>query len=59
VPSLINVQSTQASKTWQTAGFIPSNLIFSPLVPPNYKIGHQTRAANTSVACSSTMTVTP
>jgi hypothetical protein len=28
-------------------------------VPPNYKIGHQSRAANTSVACSSTMTVTP
>jgi hypothetical protein len=59
VPSLINVNTKTASKTWQTAGFIPSNLIFSPLVPPNYKIGHQSRAASTSVACSSTMTVTP
>jgi Flp pilus assembly protein TadG len=59
VPNLINVQSNAAANQWRLAGFVPSNLIYSPLVPPNYKVGHQSRAANTSVACSSTMTVTP
>jgi Flp pilus assembly protein TadG len=59
VPNLINAQSTAASNGWTHAGFISSNLIFSPLVPPNYKIGHQSRAADTTVPCSSTMTVTP
>jgi hypothetical protein len=59
VPSLINVESNAAANEWRLAGFVASNLIFNPLVPPNYKVGHQSRAANTSVACTSTMTVTP
>lgn len=60
VPNLKNKDSDVAVGTyWVPAGFSAGNLVFSPLVPPHYKIKNQSIAFNTSVPCTSTMTVTP
>lgn len=60
VPNLKNRDSSVAVGTyWVPAGFTAGNLIFSPLVPPHYKIKDQSIAFNSSVPCTSTMTVTP
>lgn len=60
VPNLKNKDSSVAVGTyWVPAGFSAGNLIFSPLVPPHYKIRTQTISFNSSVPCSSTMKVTP
>jgi len=60
VPNLKNKDSSVAVGTyWVPAGFSASNLVFSPLVPPHYKIKNQSIAFNSSVPCTSTMTVTP
>lgn len=60
VPNLKNKDSSEAiASYWVPAGFEASKLLFSPLVPPHYKIKTQSIAFNSSVACSSTMTVTP
>jgi hypothetical protein len=60
VPNLKNKDSSVAIGTyWVPAGFTASNLIFSPLVPPDYKIRTQSIAFNSSVPCTSSMTVTP
>jgi hypothetical protein len=60
VPDLTNVNSSQATRKWTDAGFSANNLTFSPLVPPHFKIKHQTPfSPGASVTCTSTMTVTP
>jgi Flp pilus assembly protein TadG len=59
VPDFFDTQTTQATRTWTTAGFVANNLSFNPLVPPNYKIKTQTLTKATVVLCSSTMTVAP
>jgi hypothetical protein len=59
VPDLIDVQSNAALNRWTSAGFAANNLAFNPLVPPSYKIKHQSESAGRSFSCSSTMTVTP
>ena len=59
VPDLVNVNTSQATKKWTDKGFTANNLTFNPLVPPNYKIRIQSQNANTSILCSSTMSVAP
>jgi Flp pilus assembly protein TadG len=60
VPNLVDVQTSQAVSRWTSAGFSAGNLTFSPLVPPNYKIKHQSPlTAGSSVLCNSSMTVSP
>lgn len=62
VPNLLGVPTNQATQPWRNAGFAASNLIFDPLAGGNngnYTIGHQTESSGTSIACSSTMTVSP
>jgi len=60
VPNLKNKDSSVAvGSYWVPAGFSAGNLVFSPLVPPHYKIRDQSLAFNSSVPCTSTMTVTP
>lgn len=60
VPDLKNKQSDVAVGTyWVPAGFSAGNLVFSPLVPPHYRIKTQSIAKNSEVPCSSSMTVAP
>ena len=60
VPNLIGIDSNQAvPQWWRPAGFNANNLLFTPLVPPKYTIRSQSIAANTSVPCTTSMTVTP
>lgn len=56
VISLLNVQSTKATGNWKAAGFAGS-VIFSPLVPPAYRIAWQSLTVGTTVACTSGITV--
>lgn len=56
VISLLNVQSNKAAGNWSTAGFT-GTVVFSPLVPPNYKIAWQSLTVGTSVVCTSGITV--
>src|SRR5215213_6520627 len=56
VTSLLNVQTNQAAAKWQTAGFTGA-VIFSPLVPPNYKIAWQSLTVGTSKLCTFGITV--
>jgi len=60
VPNLDRVMTNKAiDDHWEPAGFNPNNLIFSPLVPPHYRITQQSLTANATVPCDSTMTVQP
>ena len=59
VPNLKNVNSSAATAIWTGAGFTASNLGFNPLVPPHYTIKNQSLTKNSSVPCTSSMTVTP
>ena len=59
VPDLKNKNTSAAGGIWTTAGFSASNLLYSPLVPPNYTIKTQSLTKNTTVVCTSTVTVTP
>ena len=54
--SLLNLQTNKAQSTWTAAGFSGS-VIFSPLVPPNYKIQWQSLTVGNPVACTSGITV--
>lgn len=56
VISLLNLQSNKASAQWLQAGFTGS-VVFSPLVPPNYRIAWQSLTVGTSTACSTGITV--
>jgi hypothetical protein len=53
----VDVQTTQATSRWTSAGFSANNLAFNPLVPPNYKIKAQSATAGRSIPCNSSMTV--
>jgi hypothetical protein len=57
VPNFKNSSTNAATSTWTTAGFTANNLAFSPLVPPAYTIKSQTLTKNSSVPCTSSMTV--
>jgi hypothetical protein len=54
--SLLNFQSNKVSAEWLQAGFTGS-VVFSPLVPPNYRIAWQSLTVGISVACTSGITV--
>jgi hypothetical protein len=56
VISLLNVQTNRAQGNWSAAGFSGS-VIFSPLVPPQYRIQWQSLTVNDSVPCTSGITV--
>jgi hypothetical protein len=56
VISLLNVQTNKAQQDWFNAGF-SGQVIFSPLVPPNYKIEWQSLTVGTTVTCTSGITV--
>jgi TadE-like protein len=56
VVSLLNLQTNKAQSTWTNAGF-SGQVIFSPLVPPNYRIEWQSLTVGASAACSSGITV--
>jgi TadE-like protein len=56
VVSLLNLQTNKASQNWSAAGFTGS-VIFSPLVPPQYKIAWQSLTVGTTQLCSSGITV--
>lgn len=57
VVSLLNLQTNKAAATWKNAGFTGA-VIFSPLVPPNYKILWQSMTVGQNpVLCSSGITV--
>ena len=56
VISLLNVQTNKAQQDWYAAGF-GGSVIFSPLVPPNYRIQWQSLTVGISVVCSSGITV--
>lgn len=59
VPNFRNDWTDDALVDWTGAGFNTNNMIFSPLVPPDYRIRTQTLTANQWVACDSTITVQP
>ena len=56
VISLLNVQTNKAQQDWSDAGF-SGQVIFSPLVPPNYRIQWQSLTVGTPVTCTSGITV--
>lgn len=56
VISLLNVQTNKAQADWRDAGFSGS-VVFSPLVPPHYRIAWQSLTVGISVSCSSSILV--
>ncbi|MEO5703437.1 MAG: TadE family protein [Candidatus Limnocylindrales bacterium] len=56
VVSLLNIQTNKAAAKWIDAGFSGS-VIFTPLVPPNYKILWQSLTVGTTQSCSSGINV--
>jgi hypothetical protein len=59
VPDFKNSSTSNAQATWQGAGFL-TNVIFNPLIPPNYNIKTQSFSKNGSRPCDTTaVTVGP
>jgi Flp pilus assembly protein TadG len=56
VPNFKNTSTSDAQAAWNAAGFT-TNVIFNPLVPPDYTVFSQTPAKNSSLPCG-TGTVT-
>jgi hypothetical protein len=56
VISLLNDQTNRAQDNWNAAGFRGA-VIFSPLVPPQYRIQWQSLTVGSSVPCTSGITV--
>jgi hypothetical protein len=56
VVSLLNDQSNKAQSDWIDAGFT-GQVVFVPLVPPNYRIQWQSETVGNSILCSSGITV--
>ncbi|MEO8273129.1 MAG: TadE family protein [Chloroflexota bacterium] len=56
VVSLLNLQTNKAAAAWLAGGFT-GNVVFSPLVPPQYKIAWQSLTVGTTKLCSSGITV--
>jgi Flp pilus assembly protein TadG len=59
VPNVVGKNPSSAANEWSHAGFL-APLIFSPQVPPSYKVGHQNLTSGSSQPCgSAVMTVRP
>jgi hypothetical protein len=56
VIKLVGTNTSNAQVAWNTAGFT-GTVVFSPVPPPQYKIGGQSLAAGTDVPCTSGITV--
>ena len=56
VISLLGTQTNRAAAKWLAAGFT-GQIVFSPLVPPNYRIGWQDLTVGTTKPCTSTIKV--
>ena len=56
VISLINVNTSNAQLTWNTAGFT-GTVLFSPPIPPQYKIKWQSLTVGQTVPCTSDISV--
>jgi hypothetical protein len=56
VVSLLNVMTSRAATDWREVGFSGA-VIFSPLVPPHYRIAWQSLTVGTSQTCTSGITV--
>jgi hypothetical protein len=56
VVSLLDTQTNKAAAKWKAGGFTGA-VIFSPLVPPNYRIAWQSLTVGTTALCSSGITV--
>jgi hypothetical protein len=56
VTSLLNVLSNKAQADWFNAGF-SGQVIFTPLVPPNYRIQWQSLTVGSTVSCTSGISV--
>ena len=54
--SLINVNSANAQVTWNAAGFT-GTVIYSPVIPPQWKIQAQSLVVGAVVPCTSGITV--
>jgi hypothetical protein len=52
VVSLLNQQSNKVAEQWLDAGFTGS-VIFSPLVPPHYRVAWQSLTVGTTIPCAS------
>jgi TadE-like protein len=52
VVSLLNLQTNKAAETWLEAGFT-GTVIFSPLVPPHYKVAWQSQTVGWTISCAS------
>jgi len=56
VPSLIDLNTVKAQEKWAEAGFT-GTVVFSPDVPPQYRIAWQSLTPDTSVSCTRDITV--
>ena len=56
VANLVNVNSANAQLAWNTAGFT-GTVIFSPVIPPQWKIAAQSLAVGSIVSCTSDIIV--
>ena len=54
--SLLNLQTNKAAAKWLEAGFTGA-VVFSPLVPPNYRIGWQNLTVGTTQPCTASIKV--
>jgi hypothetical protein len=54
VISLLNVLSSRAQAEWRDAGF-SGQVVFSPLVPPNYRIAWQSLTVGTTEPCTTSI----
>ena len=51
VPTLLNLQTNKVSAKWAEAGFTGS-VVFSPLVPPNYRVAWQSETVGLTKVCT-------
>jgi hypothetical protein len=56
VISLLDLQSNKVNAEWLQAGFT-SSVVFSPLVPPHYRVAWQSLTVGTTTSCTTGITV--
>jgi hypothetical protein len=56
VPQFVDRSSGEATGLWSTALFT-GTITYSPIVPPQYKVGWQSLTAGSSVSCTSDITL--
>jgi TadE-like protein len=56
VVSLLDLQTNKAAAAWLAGGF-SGGVVFSPLVPPNYRIAWQSLTVGTTTLCTAGITV--